>query len=100
MSDLIPDGPLIARFNARLVELNSAARVALTRLATHADMLELRDDEENFLDFIPAAASPEMAAIAFRLYARGFNRGVRSGEDAAWAKLRHLIGVAPAPSHL
>lgn len=98
MPDIIPNASLVQRFNARLVELNSAARVALTRLPTHADMLELRDDEENFLDFIPAAASPEMAAIAFRLYARGLNRGVRSGEEAAWAKLRHLIGAAPAPS--
>ena len=40
-----------------------------------------------------------MAAIAFRLYARGLNRGVRAGEDAAWAKLRYLIGAAAAPAH-
>lgn len=100
MSNIIPDDPLVERFNARLLQLNSSARVALTRIAGHADMLELRDDEENFLEFIPAEASPEMAAIAFRLYARGLNRGVRAGEDAAWAKLRYLIGAATAPSHI
>ena len=99
MSILIPDEQLVQRFNARLVALNSSARVALTRIATHAGMLELRDDEENFLEFIPGDASPEMAEIAFRLYARGLNRGVRSGEDAAWAKLRFMIGAAAAPSH-
>jgi len=98
MSNIIPDGPLVERFNARLLQLNSSARVALTRIVGHTDMLELRDDEENFLEFIPAEASPEMAAIAFRLYARGLNRGVRAGEDAAWAKLRYLIGAATAPN--
>lgn len=99
MSDFPAVDPLVQRFNARLAELNSPARVALTHLLSHADMLELRDDEQNFLEFIPATATPEMAAIAFRLYARGLNRGVRSGEEAAWAKLRFLIGAAAAPSH-
>lgn len=37
-----------------------------------------------------------MAAIAFGLYARGFSLGVRGGEEAAFAKLRHLIGAADA----
>ena len=95
MSDFPADDPFVQRFNARLAELNSPARVALTHLLSHADMLELRDDEQNFLEFIPATATPEMAAIA----ARGLNRGVRSGEEAAWAKLRFLIGAAAAPSH-
>jgi hypothetical protein len=99
MTISIPDDPLIERFNARLVQLNSSARVALTRIAGHSGMLELRDDEENFLEFIPAEASPEMAAIAFRLYARGLNRGVRAGEETVWAKLRYLIGAAAAPTH-
>ena len=99
MTISIPDDPLIERFNARLAELNSSARVAFARIAGHSGMLELRDDAENFLEFIPAEASPEMAAIAFRLYARGLNRGVRAGEDAAWAKLRYLIGAAAAPAH-
>ena len=99
MTITIPDDPLVARFNARLAQLNSSARVALTRIAGHSGMLELRADAENFLEFIPAEASPEMAAIAFRLYARGLNRGVRAGEDSAWAKLRYLIGAAAAPTH-
>jgi len=59
-------------------------------------MLELQDDEGTFLDFIPASSNPQMAAIAYRLYGRGLNLGVRAGEDAAWAKLRHLIGAASA----
>ena len=99
MTITIPDDPLVERFNARLAQLNSSARVALTCIAGHSGMLELRDDAENFLEFIPAEASPEMAAIAFRLYARGLNRGVRAGEDSAWAKLRYLIGAAAAPTH-
>jgi hypothetical protein len=99
MTITIPDDPLVGRFNARLAQLNSSARVVLTLIAGHTGMLELRDDAENFLEFIPAEASPEMAAIAFRLYVRGLNRGVRAGEEAAWAKLRHLIGAAAAPTH-
>ena len=54
MTISIPDDPLIERFNARLAELNSSARVAFTRIAGHSGMLELRDDAENFLEFIPA----------------------------------------------
>ena len=33
MTITIPDDPLVARFNARLAQLNSSARVALTRIA-------------------------------------------------------------------
>ncbi|WP_278984215.1 hypothetical protein [Sphingobium yanoikuyae] len=98
MPSSIPDAAYVHRFNARLAELNSPARVALTRLDAHSGMLELRDDEENFLDLIPGDASPDMAAIAFGLYARGFSLGVRGGEEAAFAKLRHLIGAANAPT--
>lgn len=87
---------LVDTFNADLAALHSSARVALPPSETHGDVLELQDDEGNFLDFIPDAASPEMAAIAYRLYGRGLNRGVRAGEDTAWAKLRHLIGAAAA----
>lgn len=96
MTDISPDGAFVAQFNARLEALNSSARVALAEFAADAHLLELRDDEENFLELIPAAASPEMAAIAYRLYGRGFNHGIRVGEAAARAKLRHLIGAAPA----
>jgi len=82
----------INSFNADLENLGSTARVALPP-PQHGEAIELRDDEGNFLEFIPASASPEMAAIAYRMYGRAFNRGVRAGEDAAWAKLRHLIGA-------
>lgn len=85
MDSSIPDAGFVHRFNARLAELNSPARVAPTRLDAHSGMLELRDEDENFLELIPGDASPEMAAIAFRLYARGYNLGVRGGEDAAFA---------------
>lgn len=46
----IPDAAYVHRFNARLAELNSPARVALIRLDAYSGMLELRDNEENFLD--------------------------------------------------
>ncbi len=82
-------------FNADLANLGSWARVALPP-PQHSDVVELQDDEGNFLDFIPVSASPEMAAIAYRMYGRGLNLGVRAGEAAAWAKLRHLIGAAAA----
>lgn len=92
-----PIGELfVEHFNLDLAELNSAARVALPRDARQTDMLELQDDEGNFLDFIPADTSPQMAAIAYRLHGQGLNHGVRAGEAAAWAKLRHLIGAAAA----
>lgn len=85
----------VEHFNLDLAALSSAARVALP--ATGQDnVLELQDDEGNFLSFIPADSSPEMAAVAYRLYAQGLGRGIRAGEDAAWAKLRHLIGAAAA----
>lgn len=96
MDSPIPDAAYVRRFNARLAELSSPARVALTRRDAHSGLLELRDEEENFLELIPGDASPDMAAIAFRLYARGYNLGVRGGEEAAFGKLRHLIGAANA----
>ncbi|MBV1686422.1 hypothetical protein KRR38_01720 [Novosphingobium sp. G106] len=59
-------------------------------------MIELQDDEGCLVGFIPADTAPRMAAIAYRLYGQAFNRGVRAGEEAAWAKLRHLVGAAAA----
>ncbi|HUD91285.1 hypothetical protein [Sphingobium sp.] len=100
MPSSIPDAAYVNSFNARLAELNSAARVALTRLDGYSGMLELRDDEENFLELIPSEASPEMVAIAFRLYARGCSWGSRRGEEIAFARLRNLIGAADASSHM
>lgn len=84
---------LVEHFNLDLAELSSSARVALPKDQAHQHMLELQDDEGNFLCFIPADTAPEMAAIAYRLHGQAFNRGVRAGEEAAWAKLRHLIGA-------
>jgi hypothetical protein len=86
----------VDRFNADLAELDSTARVATSSTEVRGEMLELQDDEGNFLDFIPDSASPEIVATAYRLYGRGLNHGVRDGEAAAWAKLRHLIGAAPS----
>lgn len=97
MADPDPIGALfVESFNLDLAELHSAARVALPSNGNHGDVLELRDDEGNFLSFVPADASPEMVAIAYRLYGQGLNHGVRLGEAAAWAKLRYLIGAAAA----
>lgn len=98
MSSSDPDltALLIASFNADLAALDSAALVGPPHPGTPDGMIELLDDEGNFLDFIPASTEPQMAAIAYRLYGRAFNLGVRTGENAAWAKLRHLIGAAPA----
>jgi hypothetical protein len=84
----------IDSFNAELADLGSAARVGVPRVDMQADLIELLDDEGNLIDFIPSATEPQMAAIAYRLYARAFNLGVSTGENAAWAKLRHLIGAA------
>ena len=87
---------LIDSYNADLEAIGSAARVGLPSIDQSDDLLELQDDEGTFLDFIPASSAPQMAAIACCLYGRGLNLGVRAGEDAAWAKLRHLIGAASA----
>lgn len=95
MTDPDPIGALfVESFNLDLAALHSAARVALPSSGNHPDMLELQDDEGIFLSFVPADASPEMVAIAYRLFGQGLNHGVRAGEAAAWAKLRHLIGAA------
>ncbi|MFB0874994.1 hypothetical protein [Sphingobium sp. sgz301303] len=86
----------IASYNADLAALDSSARVAVPSNAPNPDMLELQDDEGTCLAMIPASAAPQMVAIAYRLYGRGLNLGVRAGEEAAWAKLRHMIGAAAA----
>lgn len=88
-------GLFLDRFNAALDEFGCAARVAAPSDA-HAGSIELHDEEGNFLDLIPADASPGMTAIAYRLYGRGLNAGTHVGEDAAFAKLRRLIGAAPS----
>jgi hypothetical protein len=84
----------VESYNLDLAALSSSARVALPADAAHKAMLELQDDEGSFLSLIPSDTSPEMAAVAYRLYGQGLNHGVRAGEEAAWAKLRFLIGAA------
>ncbi|PNQ04055.1 hypothetical protein A8G00_09140 [Sphingobium sp. SA916] len=59
-------------------------------------MLALIDDEGRFITELPLTVSSEMVALAYSLYGRGVTFGVRAGEDAAWAKLRFLIGAAAA----
>ena len=83
-------------FNADLEALGSPARIAITRLSSGGDVFELLDDEGQLVTLFPASATPEVTAAAYRLYAQGLNRGLRSGEELAWSKLRHLIGAAPA----
>ncbi|MDF0491571.1 hypothetical protein PX699_16705 [Sphingobium sp. H39-3-25] len=87
---------LVETFNADLAALLSTARVALPSIEGHDGVLELQNEEGEFLDFIPDSASPEMVAITYRLYRRGFSGGLRAGEEAAWVKLRRLIGAAAA----
>lgn len=82
--------------NQALTALGCAARVDPSSQLEHSHRLELQNEEGDFLDFIPLDASPEMIVIAYRLYGRGLNRGIRVGEEAAWAKLRTLIRAAPA----
>lgn len=97
MANSTPDpvGELfVESFNLDLADLLSPARVALPESGNPPDTLELRDDEGNSLTLVPADASPDMVAIAYRLYGQGLNFGARAGEAAAWAKLRHLIGAA------
>ncbi|MET0238930.1 MAG: hypothetical protein ABW184_03440 [Sphingobium sp.] len=83
-------------FSADLEALNSPARVALAQDGTGTDMIEMRDDDGAFLDHIPASSEPRMVAIAYRLYGHALNNGIRAGEEAAFAKLRFLIGAAAA----
>ena len=91
--DPMIDALFVEQFNQELASLNCAATVSLSDATAGLQVFELRDDEGSVVTFIPLGASPEMAAIAYRLYGQGLNRGVRVGEEAAWAKLRHLIGA-------
>ncbi|WP_223806419.1 hypothetical protein [Novosphingobium sp. LASN5T] len=93
--DPILDPLFVESFNADLEALGSPARIAKTDLSSSADMFELLDDEGQFVTLFPAEATPEITAAAYRLYAQGLHHGLRAGEELAWSKLRHLIGVAP-----
>lgn len=93
-NDPILDPLFVESFNAELEQMNSSARIAITTLSSGADVFELLDDEGQFVTLFPASATPDVAAAAYRLYGQGLNRGLRAGEELAWAKLCHLIGVA------
>lgn len=84
----------VASFNRDLAALQSPARVALSGHSTHQTVLEMHDQDGNLLCLLPDATSPEMVAIAYRLYAHALTRGIAAGEQSAWAKLRYLIGAA------
>ncbi len=93
-ADPVISALFVESFNLDLVALSPAARVKLSTEGGRDDQLELQDDEGSFICLIPSDTKPEMAAIAYRLYGQGLNRGARAGEEAAWAKLRYLIGAA------
>lgn len=93
-SDPVITALFIESFNADLLAFGCPARVAAAADA-HEGSIELHDADGGFLDLLPADTSPQMAAIAYRLYGRGLNAGTRAGEITAWAKLRQLIGAAP-----
>ena len=102
MTDPLIDEASIAQFNRVLAKRGCKAHVALFDLASAPcegrcpQILALIDDEGGFITEVPLTASCEMVALAYALCGRGFSRGVEAGEDAAWAKLRFLIGAPSA----
>jgi hypothetical protein len=84
----------VASFNRDLDVLKCPARVALPSQGDGREILELHDAEGNFLCIMPESAAPEMVAVAYHLYLQGLRRGLQGGEEAAWARLRSLIGAA------
>jgi hypothetical protein len=84
----------VASFNRDLDALNCPARVALPSTGDAREILELHDAEGHHLCAVPESTAPDMVAIAYRLYVQGLRRGLEGGEQAAWAKLRFLIGAA------
>jgi hypothetical protein len=92
-ADPVITGLFIESFNADLAAIGCAASVSAAP-AAHSGSIQLLDEDGGFLDFIPADTSPQMAAIAYRLYGRGLNAGSAAGETVAFAKLRRLIGAA------
>lgn len=87
---------LVESYNRDLERIGSVARVALPADPANEGMLSLHDDEGGFLALIPVDTAPSVAAIAFSLDSLAFARGVRAGEEAAFARLRYLIGAASA----
>lgn len=104
MTDPLIDETTIAQFNRDLADRGCTAHVELFGLEDAMvanerrcpQILVLIDDEGRFITELPLALSCEMVALAYSLYGRGVTFGVQAGEDAAWAKLRFLIGAAAA----
>jgi len=86
----------VADFNKALAALPCVARVAAPKRPLARKMLELLDEDGQFLGYLPAEATPEMASFAWNLYSLGLGRGVVTGETAAWAKLRAKLGLIPS----
>jgi hypothetical protein len=86
----------VEHFNLDLAALPCPARVAMPAGSNQKDVLALLSEDGTVLAHIPSDAAPEMVAIAVQLHGRGLNHGARAGEEAAWAKLRSLIGAAAA----
>lgn len=92
----VVDQRFVEAFNAELARLGSSASIAATRLTSASDVFDLLDDEAQFITLLPSSATPEVIVAAYRLYRQGLSRGLKSGEELAWSKLRHLIGAAGA----
>jgi hypothetical protein len=92
--DPILDPLFVESFNTDLEQLGSTARIAITKLSSCGDVFELLDDEGQFVTLLPKSTTPDVTAAAYKLYGRGLAKGLRAGEELAWAKLRHLIGAA------
>lgn len=87
MADPNPIADLfVESFNRDLASLGCPARVAVAT-ADGSDELEYRDPNDGILCMIPTTTTPEMAAIAYRLYRSGVVRGVRAGKFLALAEL-------------
>lgn len=93
--DPVIDQLFVESFNADLRQLGCDATIALSDMCADKDVFELRDDDDQFVTFLPMSATPEVTVVAYRLYGQGLNKGLRAGEELAWSKLRHLIGAAP-----
>jgi hypothetical protein len=104
MTDPLIDETTITQFNRDLADRGCTAHVELFGLEDAMvacegrclQILVLIDDEGRFITELPLAVSCEMVALAYALHGRGVTFGVQAGEDAAWAKLRFLIGAAAA----
>lgn len=84
----------IETFNIDLAELGSPARVAMPAGRGRRGLVDLLGADGVVLCSIPADTMPQMAAIAHDLHRASLEQGMAAGEQAAWSKLRALIGAA------